>query len=607
MDVAVLFLGAPNLSSRRSVPRDVPVFESSPENVLAAVAAVDARQLLIVEPQGYAGPSTYAAALSLDADGGILGGCQVEADGTRRFGAVFASVRFGPYDVEPFPLIDPRGKNALQQPQRNAIDVVCPGVYLVDRTALIEVGGIDPTLESPWRVYDLCMRMRAAGKSVRWDPRLTFSVEIGVVRPIEAVNRRNFIRRWSQALEPRFDLETPVRGAIRRTLRTPMGQREVVMVPLPPTEVILYGDGALSPSDLRSTTRAQRVSVTDARGDEARSMRALRDALDTRADRYVALVDSTKTPRSGWLEQMLVQLESRPNARGVCEEGCALLAVSRIPFDMNPGPDERSVQQAVARLLRPRAAAGRTLSIVLVAHTRADVHRTSFEGIYGGELDVDYHAVVSASKPDLVKLLKSHATLDVLVDESQGLAKGINAALKRCTGEIVIVIGDDFYPPSGWFEIVREAFTLRPEMGILGFSSVHVEGPQSVDLAYADIKAFKALAQGRRAAMTRDAKLTDRLTALDFAIDARALRSVGGLDPKLGAGRFGIEDLTLRVRRAGYEAYVAEDLFLHHFEREMAEALLGNPQEEARAARVFGDKWKTRPDYVPARDAVALA
>jgi GT2 family glycosyltransferase len=432
-------------------------------------------------------------------------------------------------------------------------------------------------------------------------------VEIGVVRPIEAVDRRNFIRRWSNALAPRFDLETPVRGAIRRTVRTALGQREVVMVALPATEVILYGDGPLSPNALRSTIRAQRVSITDARGEDPRSMKALRDALGSRADRYVALVDSTKTPPAGWLERMLVQLESRPNVRGVREESCALLAVSRIPFDMNPPQHEASVVRAVDRLLGPRAPAGRKLSIVMVAHARADIHRTSFEGIYGGQLDVDYHAVVSAAKPDVIALLKAHATLDVLVDESRGMAKGINTALARSTGEIVIVIGDDFYPPPGWFDIVREAFGLRPEMGMLGFSSVFVQGSQCVDLAYADIKAFKALAEQRRATMARDAKLTDGLTALDFAIDARALKSVGGFDPKLGAGRFGVEDLSLRVRRAGYEVYVADDLFLHHFEREMAEALLGDPQDEARNARIFSDKWKTRPDYVPARDAVALA
>ena len=605
MDLAVLFLGSPNSSSSRAVPADLAAYECRSDDAGEIARNIDAKQLLVIESDAYANAQTFAAARSLDCEGGILGGYVQEPDGTRRFGAVFASVEFGPYAVEPFPLIDPRG-SAAQQPQSDAIDVIAPGVFVIDRECFRAAGGFDGKLASPWRVYDLCMRVREAGKPVRWSSRLGFGVEVGVVRVTDAVDRRDFSRKWQNRLRTRFDLDTLARGAIRRVVRSPLGQRDVVTAPIPPTEIVLYGGGALTPKTVRATTRAQRVTVTDARGDDAAGLQALRQALRTRSDRYVALLNATSTPEEGWLERMLVELESRPNLRGIRTNGTAAIALPRLPLDMNPPAETDSMSHALDAVFAKRPVAGRSLSIVLVAHANTPIHRTSFESIYAGELEIDYHAVVTPARPDSVAALKSHSTLDVIVDESRGMAAGVNTALARARGDVVIVIADDFYPPPGWLETVREAFSLRPEMGILGFSSVFVEGPQNVDLAYADMTAFKALATRRREALARDARLTETLTALALAVDRRALQSVGGFDKKLGVGRWGIEDLTVRMRRACYAAYVAEDLFTHHFGPDVADPLLTDPAEEGRRAQLFAQKWKARVDFDPSRDFVAL-
>lgn len=607
MGLVVLFLGKPNLSSLRAVPAGIPVIESRPEDALDVAGGIDAKHLLVIDSYAYAGAQTFAAARSLQADGGILGGCATEADGTKRFGAVFAAVQFGPYDVEPFPLIDPRGTNGAAQPQRESIDVIAAGTFLIDREVFCELGGFDAALGSPWNVYDLCMRVRQSGKPVRWDPRLAFGVEVGIVPASDAVDRRDFVSRWGKRLSTRVDVDTLARGLIRRTRRTALGQRDVATLPIPPTDAILYGNGPATPKHIRDIVKAQRVSVDDARGEESRCLQVLRDLLQSRSDRYVALLNAAAPPAEGWLERALIQIESRPLLRGVREGYNAVLALPRIPLDANPSPQAASISEAVDALLSPRAPAGKRLSVILVAHSRAAVHRTSFEAIYGGELEIDYHAVGTPERPESFGLLKTYPTLDVIVDESRGLAGGINTAFAHCQGDIVIVIGDDFYPPAGWLDVVREAFALRPDMGILGFSATLVNGPQFADVAYADIKEFKALAARRRATLIREARLTDQLTALAFAVDARALAAVGGIDKKLGAGRFGIEDLTLRVRRAGYAAYVADDLLIHHFDREMSSAFLGDPDDESRYGQYFAQKWKGRTDFNKLRDFVTLA
>ncbi|MBV8151006.1 MAG: hypothetical protein JOY59_05565, partial [Candidatus Eremiobacteraeota bacterium] len=129
----------------------------------------------------------------------------------------------------------------------------------------------------------------------------------------------------------------------------------------------------------------------------------------------------------------------------------------------------------------------------------------------------------------------------------------------------------------------------------IGFSSVFVEGPQQVpEIGYPDVVAFRGYAAKRREQHRREAQLCDRLCALALGIDRRALRSVGGFDERLGVWRWGLEDLTLRMQAAGYAIYVAEDLFVHRFAREVAEPLADVPDDERSRAAAFATKWGIR-------------
>jgi GT2 family glycosyltransferase len=604
VNAAIVFLGAPNLASLRVLPRDLPMRECAPGEALDVARGLEAKHLLIVEPEAYAGVQTFTTARTLDANGGILGGCASMGNGSRRYGGVFAAQPFGPYAVEPFPLIDPQDANASEQPPPDAVDTVCPGIYIVDRQAFIEADGFDATLGSPWRVYDLCMRMRESGKAVRWTPHLKFSIDVGIVPCSDPADHRDFMRRWGRKLASRFDLHTPARGAIRRTLRLPHGQREILTIALPPTEIVLYGRGDTTPSIIRSATNLPRVRVRDARGEESTGLAAMRESLRMRSESYVAFVSARDALDESRLARMLVELEANPKLRGIREEGSAVVALARLPLDLAPPENVSSVSEAVDVLLAYRKPAGKNVSVVYVAHSKLDVQRTSFEAVYG-DIHVDYHVVVTSSQPDSITFLRSHPTLHVTVDETEGLADGVNTALTRTSGDIVVLVSDDFCPPPGWLDVIRDAFALRPEMGILGLSAVFTPGPQCVDLAYADMSAFKKVAQRRRATLARDARLCDRLTGLAVAVDARVFASVGGFDPKLGVGRWGVEDLTVRIRAAGYAAYVADDVFVHRFDPETAEPFVTDPKKEHRRAAIFAHKWKVRTGEFSDSDARA--
>ncbi|HTX02623.1 MAG TPA: hypothetical protein VMD07_02995 [Candidatus Acidoferrales bacterium] len=611
MNPAFLFIGTASKATLRALPSAVVHATCSAAEAADVARNLNERTLVVVEPGAHVPAATFASAQNVDPCGGLVGGCS--SSGTMlRFGSVFAAVPFGPYDVDPFALVDLTGGAQRERPDAEAIDTIAPGLFVVDRAAFVELGGLDPVLGSPWRAYDISLRFRSAGKAVRYERTLVFALESSLATPSEAADRRDFMQRWKDRLAPQFDLDMPMRGGVRRSVRLPLGQRESAAIPVPMVDVVLYGEGTLTPNSVRISTRVRLASIRDGRAGEAEALDLLRNALRTRADRYVVLLRADAGLDARWLERMIVEVESTANLCGVSDAGRTLLSLSKIPLDVQPPPDATQVDPAIEQILenvqrRSRIVRGRKpapavrseqripVSVVLVAHSNAEFGKTSFEGTYAGDLGVDYFAVGTPARPKMLDFLKGYPTIDNIVDDSKSLGAGLNTALARATGDIIVVIGDEFFPPREWISMLRESFAIRPETGILGFSSVAVEGPQSVDTGYTDIKAFHAYAGFRRETMRREVHLAPRLGALAFAIDARALRAVGGFDERLGGGRWGIEDLTLRIRAAGYEAYVAEDIFAHRFSQDVSNPYLNEPAEEAIRAAVFAEKWGLRP------------
>ncbi|MDZ7262402.1 MAG: tetratricopeptide repeat protein, partial [candidate division KSB1 bacterium] len=108
-------------------------------------------------------------------------------------------------------------------------------------------------------------------------------------------------------------------------------------------------------------------------------------------------------------------------------------------------------------------------------------------------------------------------------------------------------------------------FERHPRTGIVGPMSDNVSGPQQVPnvscLTEREVETFAARWAVEHAG--QDIPIT-RLVGFCLLARKEVIDRIGGLDEQFGSGGFDDDDLCVRVALAGYEARIAQDVFIHH-------------------------------------------
>lgn len=172
-----------------------------------------------------------------------------------------------------------------------------------------------------------------------------------------------------------------------------------------------------------------------------------------------------------------------------------------------------------------------------------------------------------------------------------GFSKACNQGLAAATGRFFVTMNPDIVVPEGWLTRLIRHLESNPRALIVGPKSLGIGGSQwagplsfSSRLPAADRKFARLYHR-----MSEPAKF---LIGCLLLFDRRLLSLVGCFDEDLPLGGDDY-DLSLRVRRAGYELRIAKDLLIRH----VIHASFNNsdPQENERLATAswkhFYRKW----------------
>lgn len=184
---------------------------------------------------------------------------------------------------------------------------------------------------------------------------------------------------------------------------------------------------------------------------------------------------------------------------------------------------------------------------------------------------------------------------------------GNNQAIRAARGENIVLLNADTLVTPGWLEGLLACASAHPEAGMVAPYTNQAAGLQVLwPPAYRDVKELPAWAARRSRAFRGQAKAVPMLIAFCVLIPRAVLARVGFLDEAFGPGGFEDYDYCLRLRLAGYELMIAEDVYVHHFG---GRGYVNLPYDELRAGnrKIYWDKWcrnawdrHGRPGAVPA-------
>jgi len=176
-----------------------------------------------------------------------------------------------------------------------------------------------------------------------------------------------------------------------------------------------------------------------------------------------------------------------------------------------------------------------------------------------------------------------------------GFAAGNNQGMAEARGDYLLLMNNDVVVTPEWLGRMIAVAEKKPEIGIVGPMSNYVSGPQWVrEVAYdpRSLAGIGEFARNYAQKKSGQAKPFWRVVGFCMLIKRAVAEEIGGLDSRYGLGNFEDDDFSLRARLAGFESWIAEDCFVHHFgNRTFAGSGIDYSESLKRNWEIFKKKW----------------
>ena len=190
----------------------------------------------------------------------------------------------------------------------------------------------------------------------------------------------------------------------------------------------------------------------------------------------------------------------------------------------------------------------------------------------------------------------------VINEKNIGFAGGNNQGIAAANGEYILLLNNDVVVTPGWLERLIYCIEGRPEIGIVGPKSNCVSGPQLVEAIDYDLDSLYGLTRFSELFAKKNVQKSKRLlrvVGFCMLIKRSVIDKIGGLDDRYGIGNFEDDDFSIRAALAGFESWMAEDCFVHHYG---SRTFIGEKIDYRKSLqqnwKIFKEKWGL-PDDLP--------
>ncbi|HEV7180728.1 MAG TPA: glycosyltransferase family 2 protein, partial [Candidatus Baltobacteraceae bacterium] len=262
--------------------------------------------------------------------------------------------------------------------------------------------------------------------------------------------------------------------------------------------------------------------------------------------------------------------------------------------------------RAVEPFFEPRASrTGALVSIVTLSWNAPQFTRMALDSIAAHTRE-PYEVIVvdNDSGTETIEMLRALDDPHVRIiynATNRGFGGGNNDGIAAARGEFIVVLNNDVIVTDGWLDALLEPFDRIASVGVTAPRSNKIVGDQEViDAQYDDMDGMHVYARERRARYAKRGFLTDRAIGFCLCIDRTVIDQIGGFDERFKMGNFEDDDFSIRVRAAGYEIYVCDDSFIHHFG---SQSFIANNVNYASTMQENWSKFSQKWGYAPAYPA----
>ena len=182
------------------------------------------------------------------------------------------------------------------------------------------------------------------------------------------------------------------------------------------------------------------------------------------------------------------------------------------------------------------------------------------------EIIVVDNASTDETQASLRSYSEAHSNVRVYcLPDNRGFAGGNNDAARQASGEYLVFLNPDTIVTVGWLEYLLRHCRRDKTIGLLAAVTNFAGNEVKINVDYENqeqMELFAARTARSHAGETFDVEAVPLYCVLmpTFVWDR-----TGELDEKFEIGMFEDDDLSLRVRAAGFRVAAAQDCFIHHF------------------------------------------
>jgi GT2 family glycosyltransferase/glycosyltransferase involved in cell wall biosynthesis len=211
-------------------------------------------------------------------------------------------------------------------------------------------------------------------------------------------------------------------------------------------------------------------------------------------------------------------------------------------------------------------------SIIIPTHNNLHLTRLCLEGIFRNtswphvEIVVVDNASSDGTPAYLGDLAARHESVRCIFNErNEGFARANNQGIAASRGDYVVLLNNDTIVTRGWLSTMIRFAQAHPDVGMIGPATNLAGNEAKINVEYTNLAEMEAFAEAYTRAHAGEILEPAMLGFFCVLIPRRVLDEVGLLDERFGIGMFEDDDLSLRVRRAGYRLVCTDGAFVHHF------------------------------------------